>query len=131
MVLTDSCCALSMNEQVLTPITSASSPRRVSSAPERASIPIMTSLSTRFLGQPRLTKPTFCGRVAAGESGLSSRAALELGVLEDMTPSFILASYFRVDRAASNVGSGSCWQRHRDPAMEKQVPRRSLRALRG
>ena len=33
MVLTDSCCAVSMNEQVLTTITSASSARRVNSAP--------------------------------------------------------------------------------------------------
>ena len=35
MVLTDSCWALSMNEQVLTTMTSASSARRVSSAPAR------------------------------------------------------------------------------------------------
>src|ERR1700730_13916408 len=62
IVLTDSCCALSMNEQVLTTIMSASSARVVSSAPARASRPIMTSLSTRFLGHPRLTKPTFCRR---------------------------------------------------------------------
>src|SRR5580704_3526647 len=55
-----------MNEQVLTTMTSASSARRVSSAPARASRPIMTSLSTRFLGQPRLTKPTFCGRSGRG-----------------------------------------------------------------
>src|ERR1700739_2278498 len=68
MVLTDSCWALSINEQVLTTMMSASSARRVSSAPARASRPIMTSLSTRFLGQPRLTKPTFWG---AAECGLS------------------------------------------------------------
>ena len=62
IVFTDSCCALSMNEQVFTTITSASSARGESSAPARARRPIITSLSTRFLGQPRLTKPTFCGR---------------------------------------------------------------------
>src|SRR2546425_11533277 len=59
MVFTDSCCALSMNEQVLTMIISASSARETSSAPAWVSMPIMTSLSTRFLGQPRLTNPTF------------------------------------------------------------------------
>ncbi len=54
-----------MNEQVLTTITSASSARVESSAPARASRPIITSLSTRFFGHPRLTKPTFCGRVSS------------------------------------------------------------------
>ncbi len=34
----------------------------------------MTSLSTRFLGHPRLTKPTFCGRC-----GWPSAGAVELG----------------------------------------------------
>ena len=34
----------------------------------------MTSLSTRFLGHPRLTKPTFCGR-----SGCLTSAVVELG----------------------------------------------------
>jgi hypothetical protein len=59
IVLTDSCCALSMNEQVFTTMTSASSARVESSAPARARSPIITSLSTRFFGHPRLTKPTF------------------------------------------------------------------------
>jgi hypothetical protein len=63
IVFTDSCCALSMNEQVLTTITSASSAQGVISAPASASMPIMTSESTRFLGQPSDTNPTFCGRV--------------------------------------------------------------------
>ena len=63
MVSTDSCCALPINEQVLTTITSASSAAGVSSAPPCASMPIITSLSTRFLGQPRLTNPTLVGRV--------------------------------------------------------------------
>lgn len=53
-----------MNEQVLTTMTSASAELGVSRAPDWASMPIMTSLSTRFLGQPRLTKPTLTG--AAG-----------------------------------------------------------------
>ena len=60
----DSCCALPINEQVFTTMTSASSALGVSSAPAWASMPIITSLSTRFLGQPRLTKPTLAG--AAG-----------------------------------------------------------------
>ena len=61
MVLTDSCWALAMKEQVLTTRMSASSACGVNWAPACASIPIMTSLSTRFLGHPRLTKPTLGG----------------------------------------------------------------------
>ena len=61
IVLTDSCCALSMNEHVLTTMTSASSARGESSAPARARRPIITSLSTKFFGHPRLIKPTFGG----------------------------------------------------------------------
>src|SRR5579884_835073 len=57
MVFTDSCFAESINEHVFTTITSASSASEVICAPARSSRPIMTSLSTRFLGQPRLTKP--------------------------------------------------------------------------
>src|SRR5581483_4116888 len=58
IVFTDSCWALSINEQVLTTMTSASSARGTSSAPASANMPIMTSLSTRFFGHPRLTNPT-------------------------------------------------------------------------
>ena len=54
-----SCLAGSMNEQVLTTMTSASPGREVNSWPRAANCPIMTSVSTRFFGQPRLTKPTF------------------------------------------------------------------------
>src|SRR3974390_225398 len=61
-----------MNEEVLTTMISASAAREVIWAPPCESRPIMTSLSTRFLGQPRLTKPTFWG--AAALSGGSSRA---------------------------------------------------------
>src|ERR1035437_2683366 len=61
MVLMDSCLAGSMKAQVLTMMTSASSGRGVSSYPWCARIPSITSLSTRFLGQPRLTIPTFLG----------------------------------------------------------------------
>ena len=57
MVSIDSCLALSMKEQVFTTRMSAVSGRLVISAPAWSSKPIMTSLSTRFLGQPRLTKP--------------------------------------------------------------------------
>ena len=59
IVLTDSCWALAMKEQVLTTMTSASSARVVNSAPACCSRPIMTSVSTRFFGQPRLTNPIF------------------------------------------------------------------------
>src|ERR1700675_932278 len=55
---TDSCCAGSMKLQVLTTSTSASPARAVISYPARARIPIITSLSTRFFGHPRLTNPT-------------------------------------------------------------------------
>src|SRR5437016_1272491 len=61
MVSTDSCLAVSIKEQVFTTMTSASSARAVIWAPPLCSMPIMTSLSTRFLGHPRLTKPTFSG----------------------------------------------------------------------
>src|SRR5579864_1408515 len=67
-----------MNEQVLTTIMSASSARGINSAPACVSMPIMTSLSTRFLGQPRLTKPTF-GRETGKDpafSGASSMATV-------------------------------------------------------
>ena len=65
IVSMDSCCALPINEQVFTTMTSASSALEVSSAPAWASMPIITSLSTRFLGQPRLTKPTLAGAVGS------------------------------------------------------------------
>src|ERR1700735_2222390 len=58
MVFTDSCLAESMNEQVLTTRISASSGLLVRRAPARSSRPIITSESTRFLGQPNEIKPT-------------------------------------------------------------------------
>src|SRR5437016_14402746 len=59
MASTDSFCAASIKLQVLTTNTSASSARGVSSYPSRERMPIITSLSTRFFGHPRLTNPTF------------------------------------------------------------------------
>src|ERR1700679_2364991 len=67
MVLTDSCLAESMKEQVLTTRISASSGCAVRRAPARSSRPIMTSESTRFLGQPNEIKPT---EGAVGGDGL-------------------------------------------------------------
>src|ERR1700757_5246527 len=58
MVVTDSCLAVSMKLQVLMTMISASSALEVSWAPLWWSMPIMTSESTRFLGQPSETKPT-------------------------------------------------------------------------
>src|SRR5579863_4751940 len=58
MVSTDSCLAVSMKLHVLTTRISASSGREVRRAPPRSSNPIITSESTRFLGQPNETKPT-------------------------------------------------------------------------
>src|SRR5208283_4306309 len=58
MVSTDSCLAVSMKEQVFTTRISASSGCAVRRAPARSRRPIMTSESTRFLGQPREINPT-------------------------------------------------------------------------
>jgi hypothetical protein len=49
-----------MKEQVLTMITSACCSSVVISKPWFAKTPSITSASTRFLGQPRLTMLTFC-----------------------------------------------------------------------
>src|ERR1700678_643381 len=68
---TDSFCAGSMKLQVLTTRTSASPARGVSSYPARARIPIITSLSTRFFGHPRLTNPTF--GITARSFGLNGK----------------------------------------------------------
>src|SRR5262249_24218370 len=59
MVSMDSCLAESMNAQVLTTRTSADSASRVSSCPASWARPSMTFESTRFLGQPRETRPIF------------------------------------------------------------------------
>src|SRR4051794_29294013 len=68
-----------MNEQVLTTTTSASSALAVSFAPACASMPIMTSLSTKFFGQPRLTNPTFRGAgLGEVDSGISGAATVRL-----------------------------------------------------
>src|ERR1035437_1139840 len=58
MVSIDSCLAVSMKLHVLTMRISASSGWLVSRAPARSSRPIITSESTRFLGQPNEIKPT-------------------------------------------------------------------------
>src|SRR5579862_9394299 len=80
MVSTDSCFAVSMKLQVLTTRISASSGRAVRRAPAWSRRPIMTSESTRFLGQPNEIKPTV-GAVG-GESLL--------------TPSFYQVHFFPV-----------------------------------
>ena len=65
IVSTDSCLAVSIKLQVFTTRISASSGRAVSRAPARSSRPIITSESTRFLGQPNEIKPTV-GAVGRG-----------------------------------------------------------------
>src|SRR5580698_9567089 len=75
IVLTDSCLAESMKLQVLMTMISASSASGVSSAPLWWSRPIITSESTRFLGQPRETKPTL-GFAWGGLGEAGSRTAL-------------------------------------------------------
>src|SRR3989442_1016967 len=57
MALIDSCLASSMKPHVLMMTTSARAGSSVKVKPSRASAPSMTSLSTWFLEQPRLTKP--------------------------------------------------------------------------
>src|ERR1700730_6052080 len=59
MVSMDSCLAGSMKLQVFTTMTSASDGCGVSSWPPLVSWPIITSVSTRFFGHPKLTKPIF------------------------------------------------------------------------
>ena len=58
----DSSLAESMNAQVFTTRTSASSARDVISIPRCKTLPSMISASTRFLAQPRLIMPTFALR---------------------------------------------------------------------
>src|SRR5580658_8129934 len=59
IVSMDSCFAGSIKLHVLTTITSASAGCGVSSWPCAVSWPIITSVSTRFFGHPRLTNPIF------------------------------------------------------------------------
>src|SRR5207248_7804354 len=62
MASMDSSLAESMNAQVLTTSTSASSAREVIFIPDRRTLPSMISASTRFLAHPRLIMPTFMRR---------------------------------------------------------------------
>src|SRR5256712_4243986 len=77
IVSIDSRRAGSMKVQVLTTITSASAGSRVRSYPPRRSVPSMTSLSTRFFGQPRLTIPTLIN--AASFSGIETVESARVG----------------------------------------------------
>src|SRR5579863_9721736 len=64
MTSVDSSFAGSMNEHVLTMIASASPASDVTAQPSCARRPSMTSLSTRFLAQPRLARNTRRGAFA-------------------------------------------------------------------
>src|SRR5271155_4109410 len=90
-----------MNEQVFTTITSASSARGESSAPARARKPIITSLSTRFFGHPRLTKPTFCGRTSWPKSVDAGSVVFSAG--SEIVRFFegMLSGYFNILRRES------------------------------
>src|SRR5215470_11823367 len=92
MVFTDSCLAESINEHVFTTITSASSALFVISAPALFKIPIITSLSTRFLGQPRLTNPTFF--LGAFEAESDWGGSLTVGTKMDMQSTYFSISGF-------------------------------------
>src|ERR1700751_4798264 len=63
MASIDSSLAGWMKLHVFTTSTSAASGSRTSSCPRRASTPSITSLSTRFLGQPRVRRWTRRGSV--------------------------------------------------------------------
>src|SRR5689334_22450617 len=65
-----SCLASLMKEQVLTMITSASFSSVVISYASLERTPSITSASTRFLGQPRLTMLTFCFTFSLNEPSL-------------------------------------------------------------
>ncbi len=71
MVLTDSCCAVSMNEQVLTTMTSASSARGVISAPARATQAHHHLAVHQVLGTAQADEADFHG--FCGGSGLDIR----------------------------------------------------------
>src|SRR2546430_16452185 len=105
MVLTDSCWALSIKEQVLTTRMSASSACGVNWAPACASIPIMTSLSTRFLGHPRLIKPTLGpGRHESLPAGGASGIATEEGFddMRSLDSNILEAATFRGFRQSAS-----------------------------
>src|SRR4029450_7120577 len=70
----DSSFAESMNAQVLTIRTSASSAREVISMPRCNTLPSMISASTRFFAQPRLIMPTLV-RCSARRAWRDSRLA--------------------------------------------------------
>src|SRR4051794_9232089 len=65
----DSCFASPMKPQVLTTMTSADSGAATKLWPASAVWPSMTSVSTRFFGQPSDTKWTFMTRKACGKPG--------------------------------------------------------------
>src|SRR5689334_10880953 len=102
MVFTDSCLAESINEQVFTTITSASSARAVICAPSVCNMPIITSLSTRFLGQPRLTKPTFKGD---GGGAVPGCGGASVGFSTGM-----LSLYYNIAKASVFAGSAPVGQ---------------------
>src|ERR1019366_6075806 len=79
IVSTDSCLAVSMKEQVLTTRMSASSGRAVRRAPARSSRPIITSESTRVLGEPHEIKTT---EGAVGGDGLVTYSLYRLSDFE-------------------------------------------------
>ncbi len=74
----------------------------------------MTSLSTRFFGQPRLTKPTLTGAVAEGATASGARAAASsamervAGTLTSVTVAgFIYGRWFglEIDCHCGTVGA--------------------------
>src|SRR3989337_926014 len=87
IVWTDSSRARSMKAQVLTMRQSAVSATSVISWPDWASMPSISSVSTWFLGQPRVVKWTFMTRLydRTPRHGESNRAAV-LGGQRAMIP---------------------------------------------
>src|SRR5215469_11781628 len=109
-----------MNEQVFTTMTSASSGRAASSAPARPRIPIITSLSTRFLGHPRLTNPTLVV-LAPPSEGPSPAGTVR-------TFSRMQSFYFSIHRPAFHTAQFNSvlgrWVQHQ--TLEPKVPREQV-----
>src|ERR1700740_1863242 len=84
MVSTDSCLAESIKLHVLTTRISASSGCAVRRTPARSSRPIITSESTRFLGQPSEIKPTV--RTVGDESFFTSLLYRPIGYFTETEP---------------------------------------------
>ena len=116
----DSCLAASMNPHVLITMTSACSFSAVIEYPCSRRAPIMTSLSTRFFGQPRLTKPTLTPFlfIVVGEDLLARRPVVGTPdvVIEHLDPAVQQGteSQHSFPLRADQVLGGASWEQPQD-----------------